>query len=455
MNILIIDDEEYIRDVLYDVLTDEKHIVFTAENGDAGLSILNQEKVDICFLDVWMPNTGGIDVLASIREKFPEVQVVMISGHAKIDQAVRVTKMGAYDFLEKPLSIERIVSVIKNIEIFKEAKLLMNENVYQAADLMIGETPALKEVNRLIDTAAKTDTRVLILGENGTGKELVAREIHKKSLRKNKPFISVNCAAIPENLIESELFGHMKGAFTGASSDRSGKLELADKGTFFLDEVADMPLSLQVKLLRVLQEMKITRIGGSEEISLDVRIISATNKDIKTEIRKGNFREDLYYRLNVIPITVPSLRERKDDIPLLIEYFNGKLSKANNIEMKKFTDDAVKFLTAYSWPGNIRQLRNIIERLLVMVSGDIVDIEQVNLYIDKDFTANDPVYDIAAKFSEYGLNDAREKFEKEFILSKLSEHNFNLTQTAKALGVFPSNLSAKIVKLGISMEGKK
>ncbi|HBD93922.1 MAG: Fis family transcriptional regulator [Spirochaetes bacterium GWF1_31_7] len=455
MNILIIDDEEGIREVLSDILTDDNHTVFTAENGDTGIKILDREKVDICFLDVWMPKTGGIDVLATIKETYPHVEVVMISGHAKIDQAVRVTKMGAFDFLEKPLSIERIMSVIKNIEMSKTVTPLIYSTPLSTIDTMIGESLKIKEIKKLIETSAKTDTRVLILGENGTGKELVAREIHSNSLRKNKPFISVNCAAIPENLIESELFGHVKGSFTSAVNDRPGKLELANKGTFFLDEVADMPLSLQAKLLRVLQEMKITRIGGSEEISLDVRIISATNKDIKEEINKGNFREDLYYRLNVIPIVVPSLKERKEDIPLLINYFNTKLAESNSIKPKLFTKEAIHYLCDYNWPGNIRQLRNIIERLLVMVSEDTVGIEQVNTYIDKDFTSNDPVYDIISRFRDFGLNDAREQFEREFIISKLSENNYNLTQTARVLGVFPSNLSAKITKLGIITEGKK
>ncbi len=455
MNILIIDDEEGIREVLSDILTDDNHTVFTAENGDAGVKILDREKIDMCFLDVWMPKKGGIDVLATIKETYPHVEVVMISGHAKIDQAVRVTKMGAFDFLEKPLSIERIMSVIKNIETSKTTNPQIQSIHLSTIDTMIGESLKIKEIQKLIETSAKTDTRVLILGENGTGKELVAREIHNNSLRKNKPFISVNCAAIPENLIESELFGHIKGSFTSAVNDRPGKLELANKGTFFLDEVADMPLPLQAKLLRVLQEMKITRIGGSEEISLDVRIISATNKDIKEEINKGNFREDLYYRLNVIPIIVPSLKERKEDIPLLINYFNAKLSESNSIKPKIFTKEAINYLCEYNWPGNIRQLRNIIERLLVMVSEDTVGIEQVNTYIDKDFTSNDPVYDIVSRFRDFGLNDAREQFEREFIVSKLSENNYNLTQTARVLGVFPSNLSAKIVKLGIKTEGKK
>lgn len=454
MTILIIDDEESIREVLADILTDENHTVFTAENGDIGLKLLNTEKIDMCFLDVWMPKIGGIDVLGSIKETYPEIDVVMISGHAKIDQAVRVTKMGAYDFLEKPLTLDKVLSVVKNIEMIRETKKIVINKSSSPVDDMIGESQKMNDMRSLIETSAKSDARILILGENGTGKELIARDIHEKSLRKNKPFISINCAAIPENLIESELFGHVKGAFTGASFDKPGKFEIADGGTFFLDEVADMPLSLQAKLLRVLQEMKTTKIGGNESITIDVRVIAATNKNIKEEIKNGNFREDLYYRLNVIPFNVPPLRERKEDIPLLIDYYNKKLSSQNSKKPPIFTDGAVKYLSEYRWPGNIRQLRNIVERLLVMVNEESIAEDDVNKYIDKDFSCQQPD-SVMSKYKDCGLNEAKEEFEREFIERKLKENSFSLTQTARELGIFPSNLSAKITKLGIKAGGKK
>lgn len=456
MVILIIDDEAGIRNVMKDILKDEGHQVFLAKDGMEGLNLLDKEKIDICFLDVWMPGIGGIDVLSSIKEKYPQIEVIMISGHAKIDQAVRVTKMGAYDFLEKPLTITKILSIIKNIELLQERKETIKNNSIHELDNMIGKSQQIMEIRKIIEVTATSDARILILGENGTGKELIANEIHCKSSRKKNSFISVNCAAIPENLMESEFFGHEKGAFTGAISERAGKFELANKGTLFLDEIADMPLSLQAKLLRVLQEMKITKVGSSEVIKLDVRVIAATNKDLKEEVKKGNFREDLYYRLNVIPIYVPPLRERKEDIPLIIHYFNQKLSQSNNIHAKFFSEESLSYLTEQRWLGNIRQLRNFVERILVMVEEHEISLEQVLQYIDVDFLKE--IYnpdDITEKYGKCRLNEAREKFEKEFIEKKLQENHYNITQTARSLGVFPSNLSTKIAKLGIKPEGKK
>jgi len=453
MNILIIDDEENIREILKDILEDEKHTVFTAEDGSAGLEYFDREKIDICFLDVWMPKLGGIDTLKVIKEKYSDVEVVMISGHAKIDQAVRATKLGAYDFLEKPLTMEKIIGTIKTIEIFKKNPSFNNAKQIKL-DEMIGSSFQMQSLKELIENSAKSDARILILGENGTGKELVAREIHKKSLRANKPFVCVNCAAIPENLIESELFGHTKGSFTGASSTRVGKFELAHTGTLFLDEVADMSLPTQAKVLRVLQEMKITKIGDTTQISIDVRIIAATNKDIKEEIKKGTFREDLFYRLNVIPFYVPSLKERKTDIPLLIEYFSQKISAENKILCKKFSAEALDYLVNYSWPGNIRQLRNIIERLLIMVPEPEISLETVKKHLDEedDFNNDD---NATTKYDDFKLNTAVDEFEKDFIEKKLKENSYNISKTAKALGVYPSNLYSKINKLGINVEEVK
>ena len=327
MNILIVDDEENIREILKDILEDEKHTVFTAEDGNIAFDFFKKEKIDICFLDIWMPKIGGMDVLKKIKEEYQNIEVIMISGHAKIDQAVRATRLGAYDFLEKPLTMEKIIGIVKTIENNKNLNTNNRKIIENNFDSMIGDSLQMQSLKELIENAAKSDARILILGENGTGKELVAREIHKKSLRSNKPFVGVNCAAIPENLIESELFGSVKGAYTGSVSDRIGKFELVNGGTLFLDEIADMSLQTQAKVLRVLQEMKISKVGSTEVVSIDVRIIAATNKDIKEEIKKGNFREDLFYRLNVIPFYIPALRERKTDIPLLVQYFTKKYVK--------------------------------------------------------------------------------------------------------------------------------
>lgn len=453
MNILVIDDEENIREIISDILTDENYSVFTAPDGPTGLEYFIKEKIDICLLDVWMPKMGGIDVLKKIKENYPDTDVVMISGHAKIDLAVSATKLGAYDFIEKPLTLEKIIGIVKTIENRRKSAPNVNAKKTETAHEIIGESEQIKSIKNLIDNSAKSDARIMILGENGTGKELIALEIHDKSARKLKPFISVNCAAIPENLIESELFGYSKGSFTGANSDRMGKFELADTGTLFLDEIADMSLSTQAKVLRVLQEMKLTRIGSSEIRPIDVRIITATNKDLKEEIKKGNFREDLYYRLNVIPITVPPLRERKNDIPLLLDYFLKSISIEKKIAQKSLTIDAVDYLKNYYWPGNIRQLRNIVERLMIIIDGETINVDNVKLHLDdesaikKDSSNN--------KYDDYNLNTAREEFEKDFIERKLRENDFNITQTAKLLGVYPSNLYSKINKLNIKIDEAK
>lgn len=454
MNILIIDDDVYIRQLLCEILVSQNHTIFESENGIDGLDYFKKQKIDICFLDVWMPEIGGIDVLTRIKEDFVDVEVVMISGDAKVNQAVKATKLGAYDFLEKPLVIDDVISIVNNIEQFKKIK---NSEIKKAVidEEMVGISDEMSKIKSLIDSAAKSEARILILGENGTGKELVARAIHNQSLRKNKPFVSINCAAIPENLIESEMFGHVKGAFTGAVNDREGKFVQANRGTLFLDEVADMSLPTQAKLLRVLQEMKLTPIGSTELLDIDVRVIAATNKNIKKEIEEGNFREDLFYRLNVIPFHLPPLRERKRDIPLLVNYFIKKLSSENGGNEKMITVPGLDYLIEYPWPGNIRQLRNIIERLIVMVADDIIDVDDVKKYIDteKSFKNINDIF--ASKYDEYKLNVAREEFERDFIQRKLVENNFNVSKTAKVLGVYPSNLYLKINKLGIDVDDDK
>ncbi|MCG8569392.1 MAG: sigma-54 dependent transcriptional regulator [Spirochaetes bacterium] len=454
MKILIIDDDFHIRELLKETLTKENYEVTEAKDGYTGLDILAKEDFDVCFLDVWMPEIGGIDVLTKIKKDFPGVEVIMISGSAKIDQAVRATKLGAYDFLEKPLTIEKVISIVNNIEQFRKVQdIEFKKN--DIDDEMIGSSPSINKIRELIANSAKSDARVIILGENGTGKELIARAIHDQSIRRNKPFVSINCAAIPENLIESELFGHVKGAFTGAVDGRIGKFVLANFGTMFLDEVADMSLATQAKLLRVLQEMQLTPIGSTEVIKIDVRVIAATNKDIKEEIKKGNFREDLLYRLNVIPINVSPLKERKSDIPELVAYFNKKLSAEHKKEMKVFSPEALEYLTQYSWPGNIRQLRNIVERLIVMVNEIDITQEDILKYIDTEESYK-KIQDIfATRYDELKLNVAREEFERDFIQRKLKENDYNITKTAKVLGVYPSNLYLKINKLGIKVDESK
>lgn len=452
MNILIIDDDKKIRDFFIDILSNTSHTVYTAENGNSGYDLFLKNKIDICFLDLWMPEIGGIDILKRIKEEFDSVEVVMISGDAKIDHAVKAAKIGAYDFIEKPLSTTKILSIIEEIE--KKKKSFQTHYFLKENDLIIGKSKAILQVKNLIESAAKSDARILITGENGTGKELVAKDIHIKSFRKNKPFVPLNCAAIPETLIESELFGYKKGSFTGALEDKMGKIEAANGGTLFLDEVADLSLAAQAKLLRVLQEMKISRIGSINEIEVDVRIISATNKELLEEIKQGRFREDLYYRLNVIPIYIPPLRERKEDIVLLLEYYNTKLSYVHGKEKKKFDNSAINFMQEYSWPGNIRQLKNIIERLVIISEEEIISENEVKKYIDEDI-ARQKEMDSISRYNGYKLSLARDEFEKDFIEKKLKENNYNLSKTAKALGMYVSNLYSKINKLGIDIEALK
>ncbi len=451
MNILVIDDDDIIRKIFTEILEKEKHRVFTAEDGIIGYEYFKKEKIDICFLDLWMPKIGGIEVLKKIKKEYPNVEIIMISGQAKIDIAVKATKLGAYDFIEKPLSIYNIISIIKSIEIKKKEKKETIDRELSQDDVLIGESKPIEAVKKLIENAAKSDARILITGENGTGKEIIAHEIHLKSLRATKPFIGVNCAAIPENLIESELFGHVKGSFTGATSDRIGKFELANTGTLFLDEIADMSLATQSKVLRVLQEMRVTKIGSIDSNDIDVRIIAASNKDIKNEIKDGRFREDLYYRLNVIPFYVPALRERKEDIELFINYFMSTISKQYNIKEKSISNDAKNYMINYSWPGNVRQLRNIIERLIIIVPRNNISLEDVKKHLDEEYTENS-IIDVESKYEKYKLNMAVDEFEKDFIEKKLVENDFNISKTSKVLGIYSSNLYSKINKLGINVD---
>src|SRR5262247_2479670 len=373
-SILIVDDEPGVRSALTGVLKDEGYDVDSAETGEACLERLATQVYDVVVLDIWLPGMDGLATLARMRERQNDAQVVIISGHGNVESAVRAIKMGAFDFVEKPLSLEKTVLVVRNA---LRQRLLEAENVALRARVdaqytLVGESDAMARLREQVATAAPTNGRVLIFGENGTGKELVARNIHAMSRRRSGPFIEVNCAAIPEELIESELFGHVRGAFTGAVADRRGKFEVAHGGTIFLDEIGDMSLKTQAKVLRVLQEQVMEAVGGSARIRVDARVLAATNKDLPNEIRTGRFREDLYFRLNVVPIFVPPLRERVEDVPLLADHFMAMLAREYGRRPKVFDPDAVRALQRYAWPGNVRELRNLVERLMIMVPGDRV-----------------------------------------------------------------------------------
>ncbi len=450
--VLVIDDEPGIRTVLTDILQDEKYAVFAAGDGFEGLATLKQEAVDLVILDVWLPNLGGIDVLKEIKQEYPEIEVIVISGHANIDLAVRAVKLGAFDFLEKPLSLEKVTTIVRNalaLEALKRENRTLKTTLF-AEDELVGESLPMREVKALIGQSAASDAKIVILGENGTGKELVAREIHRQSGRSRGPFVEVNCAAIPDTLIESELFGHEKGAFTGAVARRKGKFELASGGTLFMDEVADLSPSAQAKVLRAVQELKFERIGGETSISVDIRVISATNKDIRAEVDARRFREDLYFRLAVIPIYVPALREREGDLPLLVDYFMGKFKEKDAPAPKTISSEGMKALQDYAWPGNVRELKNFIERINIMVDEQEISQETVRFYLGEQRIGRDPAE--LRGFSDLKLQEARETFERKFIVQKLEDNGYNITQTAQELGIYPSNLHAKIKKLGITVK---
>lgn len=449
--ILLVDDESNIIKTLSAILQDEGHIISSCSTGEEALNFINKNEVDLIFLDVWLPDIDGIEVLTNINQTHPEMDmaVIMISGHASIDIAVKSTKLGALDFLEKPPSMQRVITSVNNalerVALRKENIRLRREAMME--DEMIGQAKSILEVKKIIETAAGTNARVFITGDNGTGKELVAKAIHKNSKRSSKSMIKVNCAAIPDELIESELFGHEKGSFTGAVNKRLGKFEIADAGTIFLDEVCDMSASAQAKVLRVLQEQQFERVGGNEPITVDVRVIAATNIDVKKAIDEGVFREDLYYRLNVIPINVPALSERREDIPLLTRYFLDTFSKEHGLGTKDITDKGMKFLMKYNWPGNVRELKNIIERLCIMVQADVIDKEDIEKHIESyDYE------DIISKDTST-LKQAREEFEKEYIIKALLKNNKNITSTAKELGIERTNLHRKVRQYNINVDG--
>ncbi len=450
--VLVIDDEKGIREVLEAILVDEGYEVTVAEDGIEGLARLAEQIIDAVILDVWLPNKGGIDVLKDIKETYPGMPVVIISGHGNIDLAVKAVKGGAFDFLEKPLSLEKVLTVVRNaieLEQLKRENRLLKSSM-QTELQMLGDSEAMQQIREIIRQSAASDSRILISGENGTGKELVAREIHQHSRRAHGPFVEVNCAAIPDTLIESELFGHEKGAFTSAVSRRKGKFELADHGTLFLDEVADMSLSAQSKVLRAVQEMEFERVGGERTLQVDVRVIAATNKDIQAEIQAGRFREDLYFRLNVIPIDVPPLRDRLEDLPVLVEYFMKLHRYPPDGAPRKVTEDGLEQMKAYSWPGNIRELKNFIERINIMCDREEIDAEVIKQHLGTGRA--EAKSETLEPFRDMGLNEAKESFERQYIEMKLAEQGNNISRTAEALGIYPSNLHGKLRKYGIKVE---
>jgi two-component system, NtrC family, nitrogen regulation response regulator NtrX len=408
-----------------------------------------------------MPEMDGLETLRRVKELVPTAQVMVMSGHGSIETAVKAIKLGAYDYIEKPLSLENVTLRVKHaLEQFRleEENRSLRTKVQRKFEL-VGQSPAMQQLRQLIDTAGPTNSRVLVGGENGTGKELVARAIHLQSARADRPFVAVNCAAIPETLIESELFGHEKGSFSGATSMKRGQFEQADGGTLFLDEIGDMSLNTQAKVLRALQEQQFNRVGGTKLLKVDVRVLAASNKDLMKEIEKGTFREDLYYRLNVVPIVVPPLRERREDIPLLIRHFMKVHAEEQGLRTKEVTSDAMAVFQQYEWPGNIRELRNLIERLMIMVPGNVIDGAQATTTLQVKapgaVAAATPAVQTAASplFTQPfdSLRDARNAFEKEYIARKLREHHWNISRTAEDLKIERSHLHRKIKLLDVEM----
>lgn len=442
-HVLVIDDEKAIRETLSEVLCDEGYLVTSVPTGEEGLRRLLEESFDVVFLDVWLRDRDGLSILEAADGRCREVPIIMISGHANVETAVRAVRLGAYDFLEKPLSLERVIltaqKAIERRELLAEVASFRGR---EPEEVLLGDSPAMRRLKAEIARVAPTDARVLIVGENGTGKELVAQAIHRLSPRADGRLVEVNCAAIPEELIESELFGHVKGSFTGASEDRRGKFEEADGATLFLDEVADMSSKTQAKVLRALQDGRFTRVGGSKPVASDARILSATNKNLAEEIRHGTFREDLYFRLAVVPIDVPPLRERAEDIPALANHFLRQASARFGRKPKRLSASALEALSAYRWPGNVRELKNLIERLMILSPAEEISRE------DLQFSPEAP--DTVA--ADAPLKDARADFERRYILAALRLHRGNVSRAAEALRIERSNLYRKLKSYGIGVE---
>lgn len=445
--ILIVDDEASVVNAIRSVLEDDGYFVMSSSSGETALEILDRDIPDLILLDIWLKGIDGLETLAKIREIAPDIGVIMISGHGTIESAIRATRLGALNFIEKPLSLDKLLlevrQAIRQLALERENRDLRKQIGQKFR--IIGNGKNMQSVLKRIEVAAPSNARVLISGESGTGKELVAREIHRASTRSRRSFVEVNCAAIPEDLIESELFGHEKGAFTHAISRKRGKFELAHGGTLFLDEIGDMSLKTQAKVLRVLEECRIERVGGQQSIPVDVRVIAASNKNLQQEIRENRFREDLFYRLNVIPIHLPPLRERPEDIPDLVRFFLDYFCSEYGKPLKMISPGAMKNLEAYNWPGNIRELRNEVERLVIMTSSVEIDTEDLRPELNREFSG--PVF--LASTEGLNLRTAREQFEREFILQNLARAGWNVTKTAEVLGLERSNLHRKMKQLGI------
>ena len=447
--ILIVDDEESILRSLEGILSDEGFEVINAMSGAEAMEKIQEELPDLVLLDIWMPGKDGIETLADIKASYPSLQVVMMSGHGTIETAVKATKVGAYDFIEKPLSLEKLLLSVNNaLEYYRlEQEINLLKEKEKRKYSITGNSEAVIKLKEQIRIVAPTNAWVLISGENGTGKELVAHTIHGMSPRNRKPMVEVNCAAIPEDLIESELFGHEKGAFTGASAMRKGKFDLANEGTIFLDEIGDMSLKAQSKTLRILQEQKFERVGGTRTIKVDVRVLAATNKDLEAEIEKGTFRDDLYFRLNVIPMRVPPLRVRVEDVPALVDEFQEEFSFRAKIEKKRFSGEAVRILKNYDWPGNVRELKNLVERLMIMTPDEVIQAKDIPSPFNKSSGIKGG---FESAFMLASLKEAKVEFEKAFVEKKLREFKGNISQTAEAIGVERSNLHTKIKAYGLN-----
>jgi two-component system, NtrC family, nitrogen regulation response regulator NtrX len=464
-SILIVDDEPGVRTALGGVLRDEGYNVDTVDSGEACLERVVTHAYDVVLLDVWMPGIDGLETLQRLRERRVDAEVVVISGHGNVESAVRAIKLGAFDFVEKPLSLDKAVLVVRHA-LRQRALEAENRDLRAQVDrrhTLIGDSPVMQHLREQVLLAAPTNGRVLVLGENGTGKEVVARTLHAHSRRRTAPFVDVNCAAIPEELIESELFGHSRGAFTGAVADRRGRFEHAHGGTIFLDEIGDMSLKTQAKVLRALQEQVIQPVGGTAMIKVDVRVVAATNKDLQDEIRAGRFREDLYFRLNVVPIFVPPLRDRIEDVPRLAEHFMATLAGEYGRRIKRFAPEAMLRLQQHAWPGNVRELHNVVERLLIMASGDVITLADVAFVGDGFGGSPPPSSDGLPGLTPPGnggrpgaggatvpLADARDRFERDYILQVLAANQGNISRTADALGVERSNLYKKMRGFGIA-----
>jgi len=452
--ILVIDDESAIRDSMKMILEYEGYDFLGAATGDDGIATAAREPVDMVFLDIKMPGMDGLETLSRIKATAPDLPVVMISGHGTVATAVEATKLGAFDFIEKPLASDRILVTIRNAigfsQLQSENRALSKFKPPPAG--IVGSAPALREVLDAVGRAAPTNATVLIRGESGVGKELVARMIHANSLRSRERFVQVNCAAIPDELIESELFGHEKGSFTGATEKQLGKFELADRGTIFLDEIGDMSLKTQAKVLRVLQEGEVERLGSARTLKVDVRVIAATNKDLDEEIDKGTFREDLFFRLSVIPVFVPPLRERADDIPALVRYFADLFSRENNFRPKRFSPEAMAALQQHRWRGNVRELRNTIERLIIMTAGDTVGVDDLPGSLRAGSRPSPAAGAATGPDRLATLREFKESAERAFLLEKLRENSWNISKTAEAIGTPRSNLYKKLEQYNIRQD---